>query len=226
MECLAKSGQDAVVSNEPTNFCRLYLFRHPELGSEYEHRVVGDGPAELSRRGRAAVLGWLERLKGVRVDAVYSSSQPQCFEPAQGIAKVHELEAHSEPRLGDQAMGEWQGREWDEIAQQDGERVRAFFSEFGEVQPPGGEVLGAAVERCVTWWTEQAPRVAGKTLVLVLPTGLLTGFAAALLGMRLSRCFSLRLPAGGLGVLDVYDNAVHIAGWNVGGFVAATADSE
>ena len=62
--------------------------------------------------------------------------------------------------------------------------------------------------------TESAPRLAGKSLALVLAEGPLTGFAAALLGMRLSRCFSLRLPPGGLGILDVYENGVHLAAWN------------
>ena len=43
---------------------------------------------------------------------------------------------------------------------------------------------------------------------------LLTGFTAAMLGMRLSRCVSLNLPHGGLGVLDVFQNGVRIASWN------------
>jgi hypothetical protein len=33
--------------------------------------------------------------------------------------------------------------------------------------------------------------------------------------MRLSRCLSLNLPFGGVGVLDVFQNGVRIAGWNV-----------
>ena len=218
MEYGADNAEDGGVLAEPTDFCRLYLFRHPELSSEFDDRVVGSGAAELSRRGRAAVLGWRERLDGVPIDQVYSSPQPQCLAPARAIGAGRQLEVHSEPRLADQDMGDWQGRSWDDIAQQQGERVHAFFAEFGDVQPPGGESLGAAVERCLTWWTELAPGLAGSSLVVVLPGGMLTGFAAALLGMRLSRCFSLRLPSAGLGVLDVYGNAVHVACWNAAAF--------
>ena len=61
-----------------------------------------------------------------------------------------------------------------------------------------------------------APHALAQSLVVVLPGSVLTGFAAAMLGMRLSRCVSLNLPHGGLGVLDAFQNGVRIATWNPG----------
>ena len=66
------------------------------------------------------------------------------------------------------------------------------------------------------WWTKIMPDVLGKNLVLVLPGSLLSGFTAAMLGMRLSRCVSLNLPHGGVGILDVFHNGVRISCWNPG----------
>jgi hypothetical protein len=60
------------------------------------------------------------------------------------------------------------------------------------------------------------PGGVGKSLAVVLPGSLLSGFTAAMLGMRLSRCMSLNVPHGGLGVLDVFQNGVRIATWNPG----------
>jgi broad specificity phosphatase PhoE len=111
-------------------------------------------------------------------------------------------------------MGRWQGREWAEIVREDDGMVRTFFAEFGEAKAPGGESLGEATERMLAWWADTAPSVLGKALAVVLPGSLLSGFAAAMLGMRLSRCVSLNLPHGGLGVLDVFGNGVRIACWN------------
>ena len=71
-----------------------------------------------------------------------------------------------------------------------------------------------AVERVLQWWTATAPSVLGKNLVVVLPGSVLSGFAAAMLGMRLSRCVSLNLPHGGLGVLDVFQNGTRVGTWN------------
>lgn len=200
--------------DEPTDFCRLWLLRHPEIEAGQTELAVGAGPAELNRRGRAQVLRWLEILRPVRVAMVATGPQPQCHGPARAVAEAQELEAVVDARLRDQEMGRWQGRRWSEIMREADGAVRTFFAEFGDAAAPGGESLGDAVERMLAWWTEAMPQLAGKSVVAVVPGSLLSGFAAAMLGMRLSRCLSLNLPYGGLGVFDVFQNGVRIATWN------------
>jgi broad specificity phosphatase PhoE len=215
MEGARAGRQDVRVLPEPSDFCRLWLFRHPELEAEQAQRAIGDGPADLSRRGRAQVLRWLELVKPIAVEAVWASPQPQCLGPARALAELHGKEAQAEPRLRDQGMGRWQGRAWSDVMRDEDGPVRTFFSEFGEGKAPGGESLGDGVERILSWWTETMPKVLGKSVLVVLPGSLLSGFAAAMLGMRLSRCLSMNLPFGGLGLFDVFQNGVRVAGWNV-----------
>jgi len=214
MELQPRACQDRRVLADPVDFCRLWLFRHPELEASVAGSVIGAGPAELSRRGRAQVLRWLELCKSTSVGGVYSSPQPQCHGPARALAEAHQLEAIADARLRDQEMGRWQGRVWAEIMQQEDGPVRTFFAEFGEARAPGGENLGDGVERLLEWWGETMPQGLGKHLLVVLPGSLLSGFAAAMLGMRLSRCVSMNLPHGGLGLLDVFHNGARIAAWN------------
>ena len=199
---------------DPTDFCRLWLFRHPDLDASSASVAVGSGPAELSRRGRSQVLQWIELLKDVDVAEIHCSTQPQCHDPARALAQQRGIEARTHTLLRDQEMGRWQGRRWDEVMQTEDGAVRTFFSEFGDAKAPGGENLGQAVERVLEWWTDTAPSVLGKNLVVVLPGSVLSGFAAAMLGMRLSRCVSLNLPHGGLGVLDVFQNGTRVGTWN------------
>jgi len=215
MEARCAVGQDARVLPEPTDFCRLWLFRHPELEPEHAQRAVGDGPADLSRRGRAQVLRWLEVTKPLDLAEVWSSPQPQCLGPARGLGEARQQEAHADPRLRDQAMGRWQGRSWSDVMREEDGAVRTFFSEFGEAKAPGGESLGDAVERMLLWWQEVMPKLLGKAVVVVLPGSLLSGFAAAMLGMRLARSVTLSLPFGGMGALDVFQNGSRVATWNL-----------
>jgi broad specificity phosphatase PhoE len=210
------AAEDRAVLTEPSDFCRLWLFRHPELDPSHQSRAVGSGDAPLGRRGRTQVLQWLAWLEGTPLSEVHCSPQPQCAEPARALAQPQKLEPRVDPRLRDQEMGRWQGREWSELVQEEGAAVRDFFAEFGDAGAPGGESLGSAVERALGWWTETAPRLLGRSIAVVLPGSVLSGFAAALLGMRLSRCVSLQLPHGGLGVLDAFANGVRIALWNAG----------
>lgn len=208
------SSQDVCVLPEPTDFSRLYLLRHPELEVADQSIAIGSGPAKLGRRGRSQVLQWLSWLEGVKLDELHCSPQPQCLTPATALAQKFALEAKPHSRLRDQEMGSWQGRNWQEVMQTEGEAVATFFREFGDTKAPGGESLGEAVERVLQWWVMTAPHALGKSLAVVLPGSVLTGFAAAMLGMRLSRCVSLNLPHGGLGVLDAFQNGVRIALWN------------
>lgn len=214
MELRRGAAEDGRVLTEPTDFCRLWLFRHPDLDASSNSVAVGAGAAELSRRGRSQVLQWIEVLKDVDVAEIHSSPQPQCHDPARALAQQRGLEARASTLLRDQEMGRWQGRNWEEVMQTEDGAVRTFFSEFGDAKAPGGESLGEAVERVLRWWTDTAPSVLGKNLAVVLPGSVLSGFAAAMLGMRLSRCVSLNLPHGGLGVLDVFQNGTRIGTWN------------
>jgi broad specificity phosphatase PhoE len=216
MDGALRPCQDSGVLPEPTDFCRLYLFRHPELEPQQQNVAVGSGAAQLGRRGRAQVLSWVQWLEGVKVAEVHHGPQPQCREPAQALAKELGAEAKENTRLRDQDMGRWQGKTWQELMQEEGEAVATFFRDFGESKAPGGESLGQSVERVLEWWTMTAPHALAQSLVVVLPGSVLTGFAAAMLGMRLSRCVSLNLPHGGLGVLDAFQNGVRIATWNPG----------
>lgn len=220
MELARAPGQDAQVLADPTDFCRLWLFRHPELDAAHAERAIGAGPADLSRRGRSQVLRWLEMLKPIEVGAVHCSPQPQCQGPARAVAEAHQIEALPESLLRDQEMGKWQGRTWVDVMRDEDGPVRTFFSEFGEAKAPGGESLGDSVERILGWWTKTMPGGVGKNLVVVLPGSLLSGFAAAMLGMRLSRCVSMNLPHGGLGVLDAFHNGVRVGCWNPGALEA------
>lgn len=200
---------------EVTDFCRLLLCRHPELSAEAQGRVIGAGAAALGRRGQDTVLRWLRVCAPMRIDAVFAADVPQCADPAAAIAAQKGLEVATDERLRDQDMGSWQGRTWDEVVSEDGDRVREFFSELGERTAPGGESLGEAVERMLSWWHAIAPLLVGKTALVVAPGGLVAGYAAAMLGMRLSRSLSLSLPHGGVGVIDVFANGARISAWNL-----------
>ncbi|MCA8954412.1 MAG: histidine phosphatase family protein, partial [Planctomycetes bacterium] len=146
----------------------------------------------------------------------WSSPQPQCQDPARALADSKGMTVTVDARLRDQEMGRWQGRAWADVMRDEGSSVHTFFTDFGDSKAPGGESLGDAVERILQWWAETMPKVAGQAIAVVLPGSLLSGFAAAMLGMRLSRCVSLNLPHAGLGVLDAFQNGVRITSWNPG----------
>ena len=200
--------------SETTEFCRLILLRHPELDPGFANLAVGDGEAALGRRGQAQVLRWLQLFEKIQISTIYCAAQPQCADPARALGTHKQVDVVDDPRLNDQSMGTWQGRAWDDLAKEEGETVRDFFTNFGETSAPQGESLGEALERMLGWWQEIAPDSLQKTLTIVTTGSMISGFATAMLGMRLSRCVSLNLPHGGLGILDCFGNGARITAWN------------
>jgi broad specificity phosphatase PhoE len=205
---------------EVTDFCRLFLLRHPELAPQHQSRAVGSGNAGLGHRGRAQVVSWLELFADVPLAVAACSDQPQCRDAAAALAAQKGLDPQVDPRLRDQDLGRWQGRSWEAIAREDPDRLRDFFGEFGEVQAPDGESLGQSIERFLDWWQERRGEVLGRSVAVVASGAMVTGFAAAMLGMRLSRAVCLNLPHAGIGVLDVFENGARIATWNPTAWVA------
>ena len=198
---------------EVTDFCRLILFRHPELDAAHAGIALGQQPAKLSRRGRERVLGWIRSLQRQPLDRVFAADVAHCLEPAQALAQARELEVVADPRLRDQDMGEWTGQPWTGLVSADSVRVRAFFEQFGDVAPPGGESLGESIDRFLQWWTELAPSD-GKTYAVVTSGAMIGGFTAAMLGMRLSRSISLNLPHGAMAILEMFSNGARLATWH------------
>src|SRR5690606_22003097 len=135
----------AVVEAPVADFCRLILLRHPELDPKYANLAVGRGDAAIGRRGQEQLRGWLVKFAALRIDRVYAGTQPQCVDPARALAAHAQVDLEQDPRLDDQDMGRWQGRPWSEVVQQEGEAVREFFAQLGDVPAPGGESLGGAI---------------------------------------------------------------------------------
>lgn len=196
------------------DFSRLVLLRHPDLAPSHGDIVVGDSAAPLSRRGLERAAHWSRDLGSLELDAVFAADVSQCADAASVLAHARGLQVRTDARLRDQNMGRWQGRGWSEVAASEPDAVREFFAQFGDFAAPGGESLGSAIERVLAWWQETAPRALGQTLAVVLAGNLISGFTAAMLGMRLSRAVSLSLPHAALGVVDVFANGVRLSAWH------------
>ena len=196
--------------------CRLYLLRHPELDGSADGIAIGGGDARLGHRGRSTMVRWLKQFERLALDAVYTSPQSQSRDPASALALAKGLEAQEDDRLRDQDLGRWQGSSWEALAHGEPDKVRSFFSDFGEIQAPEGESLGQSIERFLEWWYEVRAESLRKHVAVVTTGSMIGGFAAAMLGMRLSRAVALQLPHGALGVLDMFENGARISCWNAG----------
>jgi probable phosphomutase (TIGR03848 family) len=88
----------------------VLLVRHGHTDTAGK-RLTGWAPGvHLNETGRQEAERLVERLDGIRVDAIYSSPLERCRETASPLAKTRRISVRVRRRLIDTGYGEWTGR--------------------------------------------------------------------------------------------------------------------
>ena len=88
----------------------LLLVRHGRTDAAGK-RLTGWAPGvRLNEDGRRQAERLVERLDGIRVDAIYSSPLERCRETAAPLAKARRLSVHVRRSLIETGYGDWTGR--------------------------------------------------------------------------------------------------------------------
>jgi broad specificity phosphatase PhoE len=180
---------------------RLLLARHGEVPSNREFRYVGSLDEPLAAVGLEQADRLAAALASLPVRAVYSSPLLRTRETARRIAAVRELPLQLEPRLREQAFGEWEGLTRAQVLEADGERLRSWEADLS-LAPPGGESLEAVQARMLDLVGELCKSQEGGCLVLVSHVGPIKALLCAALGVPLAAARHMFLDPATLSVVD------------------------
>ncbi len=98
----------------------IYLIRHGENEFVEAKKLAGWLPeVHLNDVGRAQAEALAEAFSEVELEAVYSSPLERTVETAQPIAEAKGLQVTRRAGLGEVRYGRWQGRELDELKEED-----------------------------------------------------------------------------------------------------------
>ncbi len=128
---------------------RVFLIRHAETSVTAEDRFAGLRDLPLTARGREHASGLATRLKGFRLDAVYSSPLQRALETARILAEPHALAVTVIGDLRELDQGHWEGMTRAEVERQFPEEYAAYERDPLDFKPQGGETGRAVVERAV-----------------------------------------------------------------------------
>ena len=88
----------------------LLLVRHGHTDSAGKRLTGWTAGIHLNEIGRQQAEHLVERVDGIRIDAIYSSPLERCRETAAPLAKARRLSVHVRRRLIETGYGEWTGR--------------------------------------------------------------------------------------------------------------------
>jgi probable phosphoglycerate mutase len=117
----------------------LLLIRHATC-DPVGRLLAGRAPGvRLNEEGRAQAARLAERLRGVELDAVYSSPMERALETAVPFARQARREVETMGELNEIEFGEWTGCTFDQLASSD--EWRRFNELRSTGRPPGGESM-------------------------------------------------------------------------------------
>ena len=167
----------------------LVLMRHGQTEFNADNRMQGQLDTHLSDLGRSQALAAAEVLSRRKPLLIVSSDLSRAYDTAVVLADYSELEVHTDPRLRETHLGDWQGMTHTEVdAVAPGQR-RAWRAD-ARLAPHGGESRIDVAERSLPvvarvmadepeWGADDCER----PVVLVTHGGLIAALSAALLDL-------------------------------------------
>jgi alpha-ribazole phosphatase/probable phosphoglycerate mutase len=163
----------------------VHLLRHGEVERMGARIVRGQIDAPLSAFGveqGERLVDWFEARVG-RLDALWSSDLSRCARLAANLGARLGVAPVLDQRLREQSMGAWEGRGWDEVSAAEPAAVGAYWSDYWNARPSGGESLREVQARALDAWRDLIARHAGGRVALVAHIGVIRGLLCALLGV-------------------------------------------
>ncbi len=188
--------------------CYLYLLRHGATANNLQKppHLQGrraDVPLDPVGHRQAEAAG--EFLARYRLDAVYTSPLLRTRQTAAAIAHPHALTPVVIDDLIECDVGDWEGRAWPEIEQNDHEAWR-LFREDPIVHPYGGGENMAQVEaRIEPVFAKLLEQHRGQAITVVAHNVVNRIYLALRLGWPLARCREILQNNAGINLISYRD---------------------
>jgi len=192
---------DQPVLGQSTGTLRIYLARHGETDWNAERRLQGTTDTPLNSTGRQQAAKLAERLKGVRLDAVYSSTLSRSRDTAElvrGQAPLKSLAGLNERRIG-----KFEGKKLDKNSDPATAQEYPKRSRDPDDELDGGESLNQFYERVRTALGDIRSQHNSGAILIVGHAITNQMILRALFGLTLEQAISIRQANDELYLIEI-----------------------
>ena len=171
-------------------------------------RFIGTTDVGLSPLGhhQAAAIG--AYLADSPIDALVSSPRKRSLDTISPLAKAKGMKLDVHADMEEMHFGEWEGLDWAEIVERDGDAARAWERNPATIPPPGGESGLEFQERVTGALDGILHEYRGRTVVVAAHAGTNRAILSHVLKRPYMDCFVFAQDYG----------CVNAAGWDERGF--------
>ncbi len=189
----------------------IYLLRHGT--SELQGKFVGRTDCGLSVQGRAEVQLLSEKLKGINFDRIYCSPLLRCRQ----TYKLLELDCQVifDHRIKEIDFGRWENLDFQEMIDQDQERVNRWLDSPMTFTFPNGENVGAFSVRICDFIEDLVEDKEDQKLLIITHGGVIRFLLCKLLGFSLEKYHKFNPLPGCYSIVSVFPQGAALMGFNL-----------
>jgi len=179
----------------------LILLRHGQSQWNLENRFTGWVDVPLSPRGEEEARSAGEKLRGRKIDKLYTSVLKRAIDTAEialETARIGPLPTERDAALNERMYGDLQGKNKAEAAREFGPDQVKLWRRSYDVRPPGGESLADTAARVLPYWERRIlPDLrAGKNVLVAAHGNSLRALVMHLDSLTREQVLQLEIPTG------------------------------
>jgi 2,3-bisphosphoglycerate-dependent phosphoglycerate mutase len=179
----------------------LILLRHGQSQWNLENRFTGWVDVPLSPKGEDEARAAGEKLRGRRIDKLFTSSLKRAIDTATlalDAAGLRDVPVERDEALNERMYGDLQGLDKAEAATKWGDAQIKIWRRSYDVRPPGGESLADTAARVLPYWEQRIrPELAaGKNVLVAAHGNSLRALFMHLDGLTREQVLVLEIPTG------------------------------
>jgi len=195
---------------------RLLLVRHGESVWNEEERIQGQQDIPLSENGRKQAVALGERLRGVKIDACFSSPLKRATETAELILKAsgNSLPIATVSELMERNFGEWEGKCVAELKVESAKEFARWVAAHYLPAPPRGESVEELLARVKMGLERILAEVSDGTVLVVGHSGSVKAAICVLFQLPPESFAKLKVDNASLTVLEISDGRPRLCHFN------------
>jgi broad specificity phosphatase PhoE len=178
----------------------VFLLRHGETPWNKLGRIMGRTQVPLGADGIQQIQKIVPLIATLELDAIYTSPLRRAVQTAKLVATGTKLPISKSEGLTEIAFGEWTGRHFDELI--DNELYRRFIKSPATTLLPGGETISDVQRRGLKVIDEAAQKVPGGRFLFVSHGDVIRAILCHYMKLPLNEYRRLRVDNGSLSALQ------------------------